>query len=55
VLLSEEALEKAGEIARRMTHIELSLEPGYMEEYMAALFFPHTDLEKFPSLLKGRR
>jgi uncharacterized 2Fe-2S/4Fe-4S cluster protein (DUF4445 family) len=50
VLLSFEAMKKADEIAKKITYFELSVEPGYMEEYMAALFFPHTDLSKFPSL-----
>ncbi len=50
MLLSYEALEKAAEIARKITYFELSIEPGYMEEYMAALFFPHTDLLRFPGV-----
>jgi len=52
ILLSEEAKKTADEIARKTTYFELSVEPGYMEEYMAALFFPHTDLNRFPSLKK---
>ena len=51
-LLSYEAMRTANEIARKITYFELSVEPGYMDEYMAALFFPHTDLSKFPSLSK---
>ncbi len=50
ILLSYEAMKKADEIARKITYHELSVETGYMDEYMAALFFPHTDLSKFPSL-----
>jgi len=49
-LLSYEAMKKANEIAKKITYFELSVEPGYMDEYMAALFFPHTDLSKFPSV-----
>ncbi|MFA5114688.1 MAG: ASKHA domain-containing protein [Candidatus Omnitrophota bacterium] len=49
-LLSYQALAKAEEIARKITYFELSVEPGYMQEYMAALFFPHTDLKLFPSV-----
>lgn len=48
-ILSREAKQKVGEIARKMTYFELSVEPKYMEEYMAALFFPHTDLTLFPN------
>ena len=50
MISSYEARDKANEIARKMTYFELSVETGYMDEYMAALFFPHTDLGKFPSL-----
>ncbi|HOW42186.1 MAG TPA: ASKHA domain-containing protein [Candidatus Omnitrophota bacterium] len=46
-ILSEEACATADEIAHKMTYCELSVEPGYMEEYMAALFFPHTDIARF--------
>ncbi|MFA4984401.1 MAG: ASKHA domain-containing protein [Candidatus Omnitrophota bacterium] len=49
-LLSYQALAKAKEIAGKITYFELSVEPGYMEEYMAALFFPHTDLRLFPGV-----
>jgi uncharacterized 2Fe-2S/4Fe-4S cluster protein (DUF4445 family) len=49
-LLSYEATKKTDEIARKVTYFELSVDPGYMDEYMGALFFPHTDLSKFPSL-----
>jgi len=50
ILLSYEAMKEASEIAKKMTYFELSVEPKYMDEYTAALFFPHTDLSKFPSL-----
>jgi uncharacterized 2Fe-2S/4Fe-4S cluster protein (DUF4445 family) len=50
ILLSEEAMEKAEKIAKKITYLELSVEPSYMDEYMAALFFPHTDLNRFPSI-----
>ena len=50
ILLSRSAMKLAEEIARKTTYFELSVDPHYMDEYMAALFFPHTDLELFPSL-----
>jgi uncharacterized 2Fe-2S/4Fe-4S cluster protein (DUF4445 family) len=50
ILLSYEAMKMAFDIAKKITYFELSVEPGYMDEYMAALFFPHTDLNKFPSV-----
>lgn len=50
MLLSYEAMKEAADIARKTTYFELSVEPGYMDEYIAALFFPHTDLSKFPTV-----
>ncbi|MCX5700230.1 MAG: ASKHA domain-containing protein [Candidatus Omnitrophica bacterium] len=50
MLLSSDATIQAAEIARKITYFELSVDAGYMDEYMAALFFPHTDLKRFPSL-----
>ena len=38
------------ELARRMTCIDLSTQPGYMEQYTAALFLPHTDRARFASV-----
>ena len=50
ILLSYEAKKEAEEIAKKMTYVELSVEPTYMDEYVSALFFPHTDLARFPSV-----
>lgn len=50
ILLSYEARVEAGKIAKKMTYIELSVEPTYMDEYVSALFFPHTDLTRFPTV-----
>jgi uncharacterized 2Fe-2S/4Fe-4S cluster protein (DUF4445 family) len=52
ILLSIDAFRKANEIAKKTTYFELSVESNYMDEYVAALFFPHTDKEKFPSVIK---
>jgi len=49
-LLSRDALAKTKDIARSITYIDLSSEPRYMDEYVAALFFPHTDSGRFPSV-----
>ena len=49
ILLSYETMKKAEDVARKMTYIELSVEPAYMDEYVASLFFPHTDTTRFPS------
>jgi uncharacterized 2Fe-2S/4Fe-4S cluster protein (DUF4445 family) len=50
MILSEEARDTARAIAAKMAYFELSIEPAYMDEYMAALFFPHTDLARFPNV-----
>ncbi|MBN2097413.1 MAG: DUF4445 domain-containing protein [Candidatus Omnitrophica bacterium] len=50
ILLSSEAKKEAEAIAKKMTYLELSVEHAYMDEYVSALFFPHTDLSKFPSV-----
>lgn len=49
-LLSGKARREVDEIASKMTYIDLSTTPGYMDEFVAALFIPHTDLSLFPSL-----
>jgi hypothetical protein len=51
--LASDSLKEAEAIARKITYFDLSADPGYMDEYVAALFFPHTDLSKFPSVKKG--
>jgi len=33
-----------------MTYFELSVDPIFMDEYTAALFLPHTNMELFPSV-----
>lgn len=48
-LLSREALNEVNEIAGKMTYLELSAGNRFMEEFISALFIPHTDLCLFPS------
>jgi uncharacterized 2Fe-2S/4Fe-4S cluster protein (DUF4445 family) len=50
LLLSRRALEEAEAVAHKMTYIELSSDPRFMNEYTSTLFLPHTDIEKFPSV-----
>jgi uncharacterized 2Fe-2S/4Fe-4S cluster protein (DUF4445 family) len=50
MFLSCDEIKRSEDIARKMTYFELSVEPGYMDEYVAALFFPHTDLARFPGV-----
>jgi len=49
-LLSYDAMMKAKEIAKKMTYIELSVEPSFMNEYTGSLFIPHTDIDQFPTV-----
>ena len=49
-LLCDRMLHETEEIARRMTYIELSVSRSFMDEYMQALFLPHTDLNAFPTV-----
>jgi uncharacterized 2Fe-2S/4Fe-4S cluster protein (DUF4445 family) len=38
------------EVTKKMTNFELSETPSYMDNYVAALFLPHTELKQFPKL-----
>jgi len=49
-LLSENAFETCLNISRSMTNIELSTYQPFTNEYIAALFLPHTDGKLFPSV-----
>ncbi|HZY40454.1 MAG TPA: ASKHA domain-containing protein [Anaerolineae bacterium] len=49
-LLDRHQRERISEIASRMTYIELSADNTFYEAFTSALFLPHTDLAKFPSV-----
>ena len=49
-LLSVHALDRAAKIAAGMTNIELSTYQPFMDEYVGAMFLPHTDRTLFPSI-----
>ncbi len=49
-LLSKEMRREAEDVASRMTYIELSAKGGFMDEFMSAMFLPHTDIEQFPTV-----
>jgi uncharacterized 2Fe-2S/4Fe-4S cluster protein (DUF4445 family) len=55
VLLSQQALEAAEEIAGSMTYFDLMSHPGYMDEFIRASFLPHTDLSLFPSVMERQK
>ncbi len=50
-LISENYRQEAYRISSSMTYIDFSSNNQYMDEFTSALFLPHTNLEKFPSLL----
>ena len=49
-LLCDRLRHEAEEIAKKMTYIELSVSRSFMDEYMSALFLPHTNLNAFPTV-----
>jgi uncharacterized 2Fe-2S/4Fe-4S cluster protein (DUF4445 family) len=49
-LLSREARARIEAIAARMTYIELSADNHFYEAFTSALFLPHTDQSRFPSV-----
>lgn len=49
MVVSDEATAKVAEVAANMTYLELSTYPGYMDEFVAACFIPHTDSRLFPN------
>jgi len=54
-LLDWRKRERLTEIAKRMTYIELSADNSFYEAFTSALFLPHTDMSKFPSVAEALR
>jgi len=50
---STDLLKDSQRIANMMTNFELSENVGFMENYVAALFLPHTNANEFPSVKAG--
>lgn len=48
--LDRSLFQTARAVSRTMTNVELSEDASYMDNFMAALFFPHTRDELFPSV-----
>jgi uncharacterized 2Fe-2S/4Fe-4S cluster protein (DUF4445 family) len=51
-LLSREHRRTLAEIASRMTYVDLSADPRYMDSYVKAMFLPHTEIGQFPSVAR---
>ncbi|HCX64363.1 MAG TPA: ferredoxin [Eubacteriaceae bacterium] len=47
--LNKKAVDYMDDTANNMTYVELSVHPGYMDEFISASFIPHTDLTRFPN------
>jgi len=45
-----EMLDDGERICRMMTNVELSESPSFMDNYVAAMFLPHTNLNEFPGV-----
>jgi uncharacterized 2Fe-2S/4Fe-4S cluster protein (DUF4445 family) len=50
VLLDRDARARLKEIAARMTYIELSADNSFYDAFTSALFLPHTEMSKFPTV-----
>jgi uncharacterized 2Fe-2S/4Fe-4S cluster protein (DUF4445 family) len=49
-LLSREARNQVRAMAERMTYVELSADNTFFDAFTAALFLPHTEISRFPSV-----
>ncbi len=49
MVMSDEATAKCSCLGANMTYLELSTYPGYMDNFVAACFLPHTDAKRFPT------
>jgi uncharacterized 2Fe-2S/4Fe-4S cluster protein (DUF4445 family) len=54
-LLSQQARGRVADIAQRMTYIELSADNTFYEAFMSAMFLPHTDMGRFPTVVAALR
>src|SRR5512136_549763 len=49
-LLSPKARKQIAEAASKLTYLELSADNSFYDQFTSALFLPHTDIAKFPSV-----
>ncbi|MBI4674143.1 MAG: DUF4445 domain-containing protein [Chloroflexi bacterium] len=49
-LLKESARVQVQDIARKLTYLELAADNAFTDQFLAAMFLPHTDLTQFPSV-----
>jgi uncharacterized 2Fe-2S/4Fe-4S cluster protein (DUF4445 family) len=51
-LVSRALRREVIEIAKKMTYLELSADNTFYDQFMSALFLPHTDISAFPSVMR---
>ncbi len=49
-LISGKLRQKAASVSRKVEYVELASEPDFQSEFTSAMFFPHRDLKRFPSV-----
>jgi uncharacterized 2Fe-2S/4Fe-4S cluster protein (DUF4445 family) len=54
-LLSEFVRTRISDVFKRITYVDLGSDPTFSDEYMSALFLPHTDSDQFPSYVKMKK
>jgi len=54
-LLSKNLRKDVEDIAKKMTYMELSVSRSFMDEYVSALFLPHTNTDAFPTVERLRK
>lgn len=54
-LLDRSVRARISDIASRMTYIELSADNSFYEAFISALFLPHTDQARFPSVTPAKQ
>ncbi|MEM2679779.1 MAG: ASKHA domain-containing protein [Candidatus Bathyarchaeia archaeon] len=51
-LISKDVREKADKLVNEINYIELAAEPSFEHEFASALYFPHKNIELFPTIKK---
>jgi uncharacterized 2Fe-2S/4Fe-4S cluster protein (DUF4445 family) len=49
-LLDWQSRQRVADIARKMTYLELSADNSFYDAFMSAMFLPHTDMNRFPTV-----
>lgn len=49
-LISKEARKTAEKLSKRIRYLELTVDPDFRSEFADAMFIPHKDLNRFPSV-----